>query len=93
MDLSKGILDATIIGIYREKLIRLLNTKGLTREKLIILDEQIRNKQKSGKIPITELNSKTEGNMYLTLHKNEQPINLVLKLKYLLENNIGKILK
>ncbi len=92
-DLSSGLSRIKIIGIYREKLQSFLNQKGLNKLYLLSLEKQIRAGSIEGKIPIKELDGSNEGAMYFSKqHKNEQPINLVLKLKFLLDNSIAKIL-
>ena len=46
-----------------------------------------------GRVPIPELDRKKEGVFYYSkTNKKEQPINLVLKLSFLLEQNVGKVL-
>jgi len=91
-DISKGVLSFKITGIYRDKLLRLLEDAGLTRARLSEIEKEVRASNKNGKIEIDELNSLSQGNVYFTSGKNEKPINLVLKIKYLTDNNVGSTL-
>ena len=92
-DLSAGLMNIKITGIYRSKLIALLKRRGLTSKRIRFLEKNIRNNNVSGKIPIPELNSKKEGAFYFSKNnKKEQPINLVLKLSFLLKEEVGKVL-
>lgn len=90
-NLNNGLEKVKITGVYKDKLIDLLNEKGLSHETLKSIDEQLRAKGKHGKYPIKELNPKTEGVLYFSKNnKNEQPINLVLRLDFLLRKKVGK---
>lgn len=91
-DLSKGIKSFKLTAIYREKLIMLLNSVGLTAARLTELDKQVRDSKKGGKIKIPELNSTKEGNINFSIGKSEKPINLVLKLKWLTDNGVGGVI-
>lgn len=92
-ELRTGLTQIKITGIYREKLILFLSNKGLTETKLSQLQMEIRKSGKHGKIKLKELNPKTEGVIFYSKNnKNEQPINLVLKLDFLIKNNVGKII-
>jgi hypothetical protein len=90
-NLNNGLEKVKITGVYKDKLIRLLNEKGLSHETLKSIDEQLRAKGKHGKYPIKELNPKTEGVLYFSKNnKDEQPINLVLRLDFLIRKKVGK---
>ena len=92
-NLESGITKIKITGIYRDRLITLLESKGLAKTELIELEKNIRLGEQEGKISIKELNPKTEGALYFSKsNKAEQPINLVLKLDYLIKNSVGKVL-
>ncbi|WP_298556095.1 hypothetical protein [uncultured Algibacter sp.] len=92
-DLSDGIRKVKITGVYRDKLIQVLNDLGLSAPKLSEIDKKIRLKSEHGKIPIKELNPKTEGYIYYSKdNKAESPINLVLKLKFLEKTKISSVL-
>ena len=92
-DISKGLSKLKITGVYRDKLIALLERKGLTETRLYELEKVYRANQESGKITIKELNPTGEGTFYFSKDsKHEQPMNLVLKLKFLVESGIGKLI-
>lgn len=79
-----------ITSVNREKLINHLNQKGLSRNQLDAYDFDIRNTFSFGKNMIPELDEKHAGLIYYTEHLNERPINLQLRLQYLIDNNIAK---
>lgn len=92
-DLSSGLANIKITGIYRYKLIDLLVKRGLNKQRMLELERQIRNGRVEGKISIPELDPKKEGAFFFSKsNKQEQPINLVLKLNFLIRNGVGKIL-
>ncbi len=92
-DLSKGLTKLKITGIYRAKLLKLLAQKGLTQKRLLALDKEIRDNSIDGKIAIPELDAKREGAFYFSKkNKLEQPINLVLKLDFLVRADVGSVL-
>ena len=77
----------------QDKLIDYLAEKGLTENLLYHLEKEIRETGNHGKIILKEMNPKTEGVLYFSKdNKNEKPINLVLKLNFLIKNNTGKII-
>ena len=84
--------DYSITAVHRINLQKLLSEKGLDEKKILEYTSNIRKSQQHGKHPIPELNSKQEGFFYFSFeNKNEKPINLVLYLKFLKQNNqIGK---
>ena len=74
-----------ITMVNRKKLIALLASRKLNSESFESRD------LKQGRIIIPELNSRTEGYVYFTkLKKAEKPLNLILKLDFLLEKGIAK---
>jgi len=92
-DLHEGLAKIKITAIYRAKLLQLLAKKGLTQKRLLALDKEVRNNSIAGKIPIAELDAKKEGAFYFSKkNKKEQPINLVLKLDFLIKEETGKVL-
>ena len=90
--LKEGIKDCSITAVHRVNVQKLLAKKGLTEKKILEYTNEIRISQKHGKHPIQELDSKREGFFYFSYNnKNEQPINLILYLKFLkLDNQVGK---
>lgn len=92
-DLKTGVQRIKITGIYRQKLISLLFSRGLNESYLYKIENQIRDKGKHGRFPIKRLNPLNEGFIYFSKNnKNEQPINLVLRLDFLVKNFTGKVL-
>ena len=74
-----------ITMVNRKKLITLLKSKNLRFENF-----ENRN-LKQGKITIQELNPQTEGYVYFSKNKKvEKPLNLILKLDFLIERGIAK---
>mgnify|MGYP000627733364 CR=1 FL=1 len=81
--------SCNITFVNREKLIFLLDKKGLSRTCL----EQIisENQNVHGKWILEKLNSKAEGYLFFsTQNKAEKPVNLVLKLDYLERFGVAK---
>ncbi len=78
-----------ITFVNREKLIALLLSKNITLQALSNCVK--RNTKKQGKITIKELDSFTEGYLYFSsTNKAEKPLNLILKLDFLIENGVAK---
>lgn len=72
--------------VNREKLLQVLGKKGLSAPKLI---DRLQAKQ-SGKLIIDELHPKKEGYLFLSNKKAESPLNLILKLDWLIDQKIAK---
>jgi hypothetical protein len=79
-----------ITSVNRQKLIDFLESKGLSKGKLLKYDSDIRESKTFGKNELVELNEKTEGLIYYTNHLSEKPINLQLRLKVLLDKELAK---
>ncbi len=80
-----------ITFVNRQKLIAFLKTKGITRLNLKPFIENSPNN--NGKIKIKELDPKKEGYLYYSINnKSERPINLILKLDYLIKIGVAKTL-
>lgn len=78
-----------ITFLNRAKLIAFLNTRNVSRKTLRNSIEESRTTK--GKMELNELNHSSEGYLYFSSHnKAEKPINLVLKLDFLIEQNIAK---
>ncbi len=89
--LKAGDIDKLkITSVNRSKLIDHLISIGLEKGKLLEYGSKLRLSNSFGKNILAELNPKTEGLLYFTEHLNEKPINLQLRLKYLIENKIAK---
>lgn len=90
-DIKKGFKSCKIISVDRTKLIFFLKSRGLNFTRISEINQSIRNGKEDNKIPIAELNSRIEGNMYFSKsNKAEMPINLVLYLDFLLKSKIAK---
>jgi len=79
-----------ITSVSRKKLIEYLSLKKLDEIRLLEYDVKLRKEKAYGKNNISELNPQTEGLIYFTEHLSEKPINLQLKLKFLLETKVAK---
>jgi hypothetical protein len=75
--------------VNRKKLRSFLTQRKITKA---ILDEYLtQNKEIHGKLKLQELNPRTEGYLYFSKNnKLEKPINLILKLDFLMANEIAK---
>ncbi|RKE98476.1 hypothetical protein [Ichthyenterobacterium magnum] len=90
-DLLKGFTSCKITSVNRNKLNTYLNTIGLTIEQLNCYQNNIRKADnKKTKIKIDELNAKTQGLLYYSNHLSEKPINLQLRLDFLIKKKIAK---
>ncbi|MFX0556073.1 hypothetical protein ACOCEA_04710 [Maribacter sp. CXY002] len=75
--------------VNREKLLDFLSKRKIQPKTLNKYIDG--NKELNGKCPIKELNQRSEGYLYLSRkNKAEKPVNLVLKLDFLIENDIAK---
>lgn len=97
--LKEGIYELTthhdidsvkITKVDRAKLIEYLKSIGLDKKRLDGYADDIRRDKLYGKNEIKELDKITQGNVYFTMGLDEKPINLVLKLKYLVEKGIAQ---
>ena len=88
-DEPNAFTSCKITFVNREKLLALLHSKNITKKTLsnyVMLDSKIQ-----GKIKIKELHSYKEGYLYLSsTNKAEMPVNLILKLDYLIEKGVAK---
>ena len=90
---KQEFIGCKITSINRQKLLNLLEKKGLTNLILENYDKAFRTDKKNGKTPIKELNASKEGYIFCShSNKAEKPINLILKLNYLIKMNVGKVL-
>lgn len=91
--ISSGIESVKIHSIDRLKLKQLLTDKGLTKSVIGRYDSEIRNRGKSGAIRIKELHHIDEGRFYFSKdNKAERPINLVMKLSFLVRAGVAKVI-
>lgn len=96
LDNKESLTDSNNIGalkitsVNRQKMMAHLETIGLSKSKLIAYDLDLRTNKTYGKNPIPEFKIQKNGCLYFTEHLSEQPINLQLRLNYLIENRIAK---
>ena len=79
-----------ITSVSRKKLIEYLSFRDLDEKRLLEYDIKLRKDKAYGKNNISELNPKTEGLIYFTDHLSEKPINLQLRLNFLIETKVAK---
>ena len=90
-NLSKGIKKCKITSVNRKKLNEYLASIGLSNKKLITYDKDIRaSNTKKNKTYITELDNRNQGCLYYSPQLSEKPINLQLRLEFLIQKNIAK---
>lgn len=77
----------------RTKLLAFLDGIGLNLNKLNEYNQKIRVSKKSKrKTAINELYMNTQGCLFYSDQLDEKPINLQLRLKFLIENGLAKII-
>ena len=77
----------------RIKLLLFLDGIGLTSAKLREYNQKLRLSEKcERKTAIDELFMRTQGCLFYSEQLDEKPINLQLRLNFLIENGIGKII-
>lgn len=75
--------------VNRKKLLDYLKDNGVTE--LLLKKVVETHETQHGKLKLKELNQRTEGYLYISSNnKAEQPVNLVLRLDFLLEKGLGK---
>ncbi|RDY59796.1 hypothetical protein [Flagellimonas nanhaiensis] len=81
--------SCNITFVNRSKLIEHLNLLGLTSENLQNTIKE--NQEVHGKLILEQLHPRKEGYLFFsTQNKAEKPVNLILKLDYLIEIGVGK---
>lgn len=92
-DKNKNFVSCKVTSVNRQKLLDLLDKKGLTNLVLENYDKTFRTNKKNGKAIIKELNATQEGYIFCShSNKAEKPINLILKLNYLVKMGVGKVI-
>ncbi|MDX1699016.1 MAG: hypothetical protein R3250_00290 [Melioribacteraceae bacterium] len=89
-DLLKGFRSCKITSVNREKLLSELDLLGIDQDILTEYDRVFRKAKRTGKIPIKELDPRTEGALFLSPHLAERPMNLQLRLSFLEKIKAGK---
>ena len=88
---ESGFKSCKIFSVNRRKLILFLASRGLDFKRIFEINEEIRQSTSEDRIKISELNSISEGKFFYSKKgKAEQPINLVLKLDFLIKNKVAK---
>ncbi|WP_422349568.1 hypothetical protein [Flagellimonas sp.] len=78
-----------ITFVNRKKLLDFLNSKGMTREKMMGLARS--QPHYHGKMQLANLDSYSEGYLFFSRrNKVEKPVNLILKLEFLARIGVGK---
>ena len=92
-DLEKGFKRVKIISVNRTKLLAFLDGIGLTSTQLNGYNKKLRALENcKRKIAIDELFMKSQGCLYYSSQLHEKPINLQLRLNFLIENGLGKVI-
>jgi len=86
----EDVESVKITSVNRKKLLNHLESIELSKEILVQYNNGLRQNEAFGKNTISELNPTTEGSMFFTKGLEEKPINLQLRLKYLIQNGIAK---
>jgi len=92
-DLEKGFTKVKIISVDRTKLLVFLDSVGLNSSKLQAYNQNLRlSAGCERKTAIDELFMKTQGCLFYSEQLIEKPINLQLRLQFLIKNGLAKIL-
>lgn len=88
-DETEGLLFCKVTLVNRKKLLDFLDQKGITKKYLV---ESFKNSgSQHGKIILDPLDYRKQGYLfYSKTNKAEKPLNLILKLDWLIENKIAK---
>ncbi len=87
-DAPHTFTSCKITFVNRRKLIFLLESRGIFKKQLGQYMENVTHL--GAKMEIRELHPRNEGYLYFKAHKVEKPVNLVLKLDFLIENGVAK---
>lgn len=88
-DSPNTFTSCKITLVNRKKLLTFLASKGITQEVLLL--EIAKHPDKNAKLVLQQLHAKKEGYLYFSkLHKAEKPVNLILKLDFLIAQGIAK---
>lgn len=86
----EDIEKVKITSVDRKKLRDHLDSMKLDKKTLLQYNLEFRKSKSYGKNTIAELNPNSEGLIYFTEHLAEKPINLQLRLSYLIEIGVAK---
>lgn len=88
---EKEFVSCRVISVDRFLLLKLLAEKNLTEDKVYQIEKKIRKEGINGKNVVDELSEKEEGYFFYSKdNKGEGPINLVLRLNFLIKNKVGR---
>jgi len=90
LESDNDIETLKITSVNRKKLIQHLSVLGLNKRRLFDYDSDFRKKKSFSKNVISELKPSLEGLIYFTQHLPEKPMNLQLRLNYLIEKGVAK---
>ncbi len=85
-DEDKKLTSCKITFVNRKLLLKLLSRKKIDLAKLLDIDLS----KQGGKMELKELHPKREGYLFLSKNKAESPLNLILKLDWLIEQKVAK---
>ena len=89
-NIEDGFKDCKITSVHAEKLRKYLESIGLGWDTLNDLDAQIRNSDQQKNIPLRHLKEREEGCLFLSVQKDEKPLNLKLYLHWLIRIGVAK---
>ena len=88
---ESGFKSCKITSVDRARLVNRLKSKGLDYERIMQINQEIRSGTTENRIAVNELDERTEGYFYYSKSgKAEQPINIVLKLDFLIQSEAAK---
>jgi hypothetical protein len=79
-----------VTSVHRGRLIALLASLKLRETTLVEYDTHFRRVKQYGRCEIEALDSRKQGLLYYTEHLQEQPMNVQLKLQFLIESGVAK---
>ena len=90
-NLNSGIRSCKVTNVDRRKLIAYLDGLGLNESKINAIEKEIRDGGQYGKQERSEL-SWSVGTFFFSTQKAEKPINLVLRLRNLVQAGVATVL-
>ena len=90
LESTSDISSIKLTSVNHKRLLAHLGHLGLEKDMLLEYDLILRDNYSYGKNSLVELDAKTQGLIYFTKHFNEKPMNLQLRLQYLIETGVAK---
>lgn len=81
-----------ILSVNRSKLLNLLDYKSLNEQSLKKIIDDLRHEKDFGRHTLKHLDKRKEGVVHFNESLAEQPMNLVLKLDFLIQEKVAKII-